>query len=136
MKVDESKSTVGCLNDLQEPLREAAGKYYEMPLSSKEALVSAVNTYADVIADAARRRGDLDINLADCIARCCLVLLAEHWDAASEHERRLVQCACHYFVDDEDEEGDLQSVYGFDDDAELVNVIVEQLGRPDLAIQV
>lgn len=136
MKVDESKSTVGCLSDLPEPLRGAAGKYYELQLSSKDALVSSVNAYADVIADAARRRGDLDINLADCIARCCLVLLAEHWDAASEHQRRLIQCACYYFVDDEDEDGDLQSVYGFDDDAELVNIIVEQLGRPDLAIQV
>ena len=136
MNADVRENTVSCLSDLPEPLRKAAEKYYLLPMTSKQDLVSAVDSYADVIADEARRRGDLDIHLADCIARCCLVLLAEHWDAASEHQRRLVQCACYYFIDDEDEDGDLQSAYGFDDDAELVNVIVEQLGRPDLAIQV
>ena len=53
-----------------------------------------------------------------------------------DHRNRLIQAACYYFVENDDEDGDLQSVYGFDDDAELLNVILEHLDRPDLAIQI
>ena len=53
-----------------------------------------------------------------------------------DHRNRLIQAACYYFVENDDEDGDLQSVYGFDDDAELLNVILEHLDRPDLVIQI
>ena len=113
-----------------------ACELYELPLNSNEQLVAAVESYSQVVTAAARSRSDLDINLADCIARCCLLLLAEHWYSADEHQRRLIQCACHYFIDDDDENSDLDSVFGFDDDAELMNLIVVQLDRPDLAIPI
>ncbi len=53
-----------------------------------------------------------------------------------DHRKRLIQAACYYFVENDDEESGIQSVYGFDDDAELLNVILEHLDRPDLVIQI
>jgi hypothetical protein len=110
------------LGNFPEALRQPVGDFYNLPLASKHELTALINGYADEIARAAERRGDLDVNLADCIHRCCLTLLSEQWDSDGDHR--------------DDEDGDLQSVYGFDEDAELLNVILEHLDRPDLAIQI
>ena len=77
----------------------------------------------------------MDVNLADCSARCALTHLNGRWDGDGDHRKRLIKAACYYYVENDDEDGDLQSVYGFDD-AELLNVILEHLDRPDLAIQI
>ena len=124
------------LEALSDTLRQPASDYYNMPLAPKRELIALINDYADEIARVANRRGDLDINLADCIARCCLTLLNEQWDGEGDHRKRLIQSACYYYVENDDEDGDLQSVCGFDDDAELLNVILEHLDRPDLVIQI
>jgi hypothetical protein len=39
-------------------------------------------------------------------------------------------------VDPEDETGDLESVSGFDDDAEVLNLVLDALRRPDLKVRV
>ncbi len=124
------------LEALPGTLRQPVSDYYNLPLASKRELIALINDYTDEIARVAKRRGDLDVNLADCIHRCCLTLLNEQWDGEGGHHNRLIQAACYYFVENDDEDGDLQSVYGFDDDAELLNVILEHLDRPDLVIQI
>lgn len=124
------------LEALSEALRRPVSDFYNLPLASKRDLIALINDYADEIARVANRRGNLDINLADCVARCCLTLLNEQWDGEGDHRKRLIQLACYYYVENDDEDGDLQSVYGFDDDAELLNVILEHLDRADLVIQI
>ena len=124
------------LGALPDTLREPVSDIYNLPLTSKSQLVALVNNYAEEIAGIARRRGDLDVHLVDCIHRCCLTLLIEQWDSEGNHRKRLIQTACYYFVESDDNDGDTQSVYGFDDDAELINVILEHLERPDLAIHI
>ena len=124
------------LEALPDALRQPFSDFYNMPLAPKRELIALINDYTDEIARVANRRGDLDINLADCIARCCLTLLNEQWDSEGDHRKRLIQAACYYFVESDDEDVDLESVYGFDDDAELLNVILEDLDRPELAIQI
>ena len=124
------------LEALPDTLRQSVSDFYILPLAPKRELISLINGYADEIARVAKRRGDLDVNLADCIARCCLTLLNEQWDDEGDHRKRLIQAACYYFVENDDDDVDLQSVYGFDDDAELLNAILEHLDRPDLAIQI
>ena len=121
---------------LPDDLRQALGRLYDMPLTSKTALEARIIQYADDIEQAATNRGDLDVHLADCISRSCMTLLNEEWDRAEDFGKRLIQAACHYFVESDDEDGDLDSVYGFDDDAELVNEILELLNRQDLTIQI
>ena len=124
------------LEALPDTLRQPVSDYYNMPLAPKRELIALINNYTDEIARVAKRRGDLDVNLADCIHRCCHTLLNEQWDGEGEHRQRLIQVACYYFVENDDEDGDLESVHGFDDDAELLNVILEHLDRPDLVIQI
>lgn len=117
-------------------LRQAAGRLYNLPLTSKSELEALINQYADDIEQAAAQRHDLDVNLAACIADCCGILLNEEWDKAEDRGKRLIQVACHYFFESDDQDGDLESVYGFDDDAELVNEILKLLNRQDLTIQI
>ena len=125
-------STMG----LPDELRQAAGRFYNLPLMSRAALEALINKYADDIEQAAAQRHDLDVHLAACIADCCGILLNEEWDKSEDHGKRLIQAACHYFVESDDEDGDLESVCGFDDDAELVNEILKLLNRRDLTIQI
>ncbi len=124
------------LEALPDTLRQPVSDYYNLPLASKRELTALINDYVNEIARVAKRRGDLDVNLAGCIHRCCLTLLNERWDGEGDHHKRLIQAACYYYVENDDEDGDLQSVYGFDDDAELLNVLLQHLDRPDLVIQI
>jgi len=136
MNSEKESSPERLLEALPDTLRRPVSDFYNLPLAPKCELIALINDYADEIARVAKRRGDLDVNLADCIARCCLTLLNERWDGEGDHRKRLIQAACYYYVEIDDEDGDLQSVYGFDDDAELLNVILEHLDRPDLEIQI
>jgi hypothetical protein len=136
MNLEKESRPDRLLESLPEALRRPVSDYYGLPLAPKRELIALIDDYADEIARAAERRGDLDVNLADCIHRCCLTLLSEQWDSDGDHRKRLIQAACYYFVESDDEDGDLQSVYGFDEDAELLNVILEHLDRPDLAIHI
>ena len=136
MSTKDKGQSSSAATGLPHELRQVVDRLYDLPLKSKPALESMIDKYADDIEQAATNRGDLDVNLAHCIANRCLVLLEEEWDKAGENHRRLIQAACFYFVEDEDEVGDLQSVYGFDDDAALVNAVLDQLDRSDLAIHI
>ena len=122
--------------ELPDELRQALGRLYDMPLTSKSALEVRIIQYADDIERAATKRGDLDVHLADCISRSCMTLLNEEWDRSEDFGKRLIEAACQYFVESDDQDSDLESVYGFDDDAELVNEIVELLNRQDLTVQI
>ncbi|MBK8397782.1 MAG: hypothetical protein IPL26_21415 [Leptospiraceae bacterium] len=42
---------------------------------------------------------------------------------------------CQYFTQTEDEEDDLNSPVGFDDDAEIINLLIESIGSPVELIQ-
>jgi hypothetical protein len=106
------------------------------PASTRERLVSDLDAYTRRIDASARRRPDLDVNLAEAILRSCRTLLDDDWANLSEEARRLVQLACEYYVDPDDEDGDLESVFGFDDDAEVVNLVLIELGRDDLQIRI
>ena len=80
--------------------------------------------------------GRRDKNPAACIPRCCSILLNEEWDKAEDCGKRLIQAARRFFVESDEQDGDLEPVDGFDDHAELVSEIPALLYRPDLAIQI
>ena len=104
---------------------------------TREELLVAIEKYNQKIELAARNRQDLDINLAHTISQICLNLLDECWENATDIERRLINMVCCYFLEEEDdEEGDLDSVFGFDDDAQVLNIALESIGREDLIIQI
>lgn len=104
------------------------------PLIAPKTLKAQVETYREEVRAAAENNANVDLELAMSIAGSCLSLLATIDGDTSESHHRLVQLACRYFVEEEDEDGDLDSVIGFDDDAEVVNLVAGQLGLDDLKI--
>jgi hypothetical protein len=117
-------------------VRKVVRVFYDLPLLSKIELMSLLEQYAIRIQNAAEYRGDVDARLADCISLCCTRLLREQWDDEALESKRLIQAACLYYVEIDDGDGDMASAYGLDDDAKLLNFVVEHLGRPDLTIRI
>jgi len=111
-------------------------KLLELPLPSKQKLLSDMKSYNAEIDKVAATKPGLDVNLADCLFRACTTLIEEVWDDATDQQRKLIQIACEYFIIKDEEEGDLNSVFGFDDDACVFNAVTEYLDREDLLIQV
>lgn len=68
----------------------------------------------------------VNVALAHEIARRCELLL-ELYDQRDVESRRLIIGAVRYFVSDEDAVGDASFATGFDDDARVVNYVLEQL---------
>jgi hypothetical protein len=77
----------------------------------------------------------VDIDTAARIAATLGHLLDEP-DAYDADERALLRGAVDYFVMRDDGEDDLRSPIGFDDDARVVNAVVDALGRSDLRVEV
>ena len=83
---------------------------------------------------AARESGFVDLDLAERVGNACLTLL-EAWPLLPAYEQRLIQAACLYFADTDDEDDDFTSVIGFEDDAEVLNHVASLVGRDDLLIE-
>jgi hypothetical protein len=106
------------------------------PTSTREHMLAELDAYTVRIDDAARRRPDLDVNRAEGIMRACRTLLDEDWGGLPDDQRRMVQLACDYYIDPDDEDGDLESVFGFDDDAQVLNLVLDALQRSELKVRV
>ena len=117
-------------------VRPLVEKLMREPLVPPDELRSELKSHEQQVDRAAATRGDLDVHLAECIGRSCFVLLDALGPDTPEESRRLTQLACRYFVETEDREGDLGSVFGFDDDAEVLNAVAMKLGRPDLVVSI
>ncbi len=124
------------LETLPMGVRPLVGKLMREHLVPPDELRRELKSHEQQVDRAAAGRGDLDVHLAECIGRSCVVLLDALRPDTPEESRRLVQLACRYLVETEDEKGDLGSVFGFDDDAEVLNAVVMKLGRPDLVVSV
>lgn len=117
-------------------LRTSLEGLLRRPAATREKLGADLDAYTQRIDDAVRSRPDLDVNLAEAIMQACRTLLAEDWAGHSPDQRRLIQLVCDYYVDSDDEDGDLESVFGFDDDAEVLNLVLDSLGRSELRVRV
>jgi hypothetical protein len=124
------------LSDAPEALSSSLERLLERPAETRENLLAQLSEYTLEIDRAARARKDLDVHLAESILRSCTALLEEGWDDLDEGQQRLAQLACDYYLDAEDEDADLESVFGFEDDAEVLNLVLEEIGRGDLKVRV
>lgn len=104
----------------------------EEPLRSADDLRREVRAYQARIEAA---EGNADVELGQQIAEACLGMLDMLEHDVSESHHRFVQLACRYFVEEEDEDGDLDSMLGFDDDAEVLNLVADQLGHPEFKVE-
>jgi uncharacterized membrane protein YkvA (DUF1232 family) len=72
----------------------------------------------------------LDLGLARRIEAQCQALLAGLDSDMDEHQ--LVQAAVRYFIEENDAEGDIVSLVGFDDDAQVIALVARAIGREEV----
>lgn len=60
--------------------------------------------------------------------------LLEAWDGLAAEHRSIVAGATLYFIKNDDAESDTDSIFGLEDDLEVVNVMLDVIGRSDLHI--
>ena len=75
----------------------------------------------------------LDIGAARKIAGVLDNLFSNYEDFPSEH-RSLIVGAARYFIQDLDVDPDSTSVLGLDDDVQVLNYVLDQIGRSDLRV--
>lgn len=74
-----------------------------------------------------------DVDSAGALHRATMALL-ERTSSSPARVRRLAQVAARYFVVEDDGDDDMHSPYGFDDDVEVFNAVVREIGQPEYEI--
>lgn len=105
------------------------------PVLPRADLLAELTAYQTSLPELAAAHPMMDLDLAQRIGAACERLMSLHDDTAPLDQRRLIQAAVRYFIEDEDAAGDLESYMGFDDDAEVVNAVATHLGHPDWRIE-
>jgi uncharacterized membrane protein YkvA (DUF1232 family) len=97
------------------------------PMADPDELGRDIANYLERIRKEERENEFIDVGLAEKVARACRELLTR-WDSFSSEERKLAQAAANYFVLQQDGDDDLECVLGFEDDAQVVNAVMDALG--------
>ena len=96
-------------------------------------LAGDVDAHLEEIRVAAKRNELLPVDLAEEIAGKLQGLLRGLGELPAE-QQRLVIGAARYFVSTQDVNPDTETVLGLDDDASVLNYVLETIGRTDLLI--
>ena len=95
-------------------------------------LFSDVRAYQTMLAQRGQwSDDDVDPALAQALCDASIRLLGTLTDDSPESTRRLIQGAVRYFVLEDDADGDLDSILGLDDDTQVMNAVMDKLGRAD-----
>ena len=124
------------LPEIPDEARELFDRLWLEPEMPVDLLRMQVQDYRQVVHLVGKERERIDVALADRIAQVCLQLLGEISRETPAHERRLIQVAVRYFVEEEDADGDMLSAFGFADDVAVLNAVLTSLGRDELVIVV
>jgi len=105
------------------------------PVSSDELrrLRSRVRTHVDLVDEHSLSNEFVQIDLAQKVASALFKLIDSAPTLSLDHVA-LVRGAAEYFLLTHDEDDDVRSPIGIEDDARVVNHVCDQLGRTDLKI--
>jgi uncharacterized membrane protein YkvA (DUF1232 family) len=106
-----------------------------MPVTATKALSDQITTHVQAVGEALRTNEFIDLTLAKAIASVLQTILAEYSSYPQAHQILIVG-AVRYFIHDGDANRDTASVLGFDDDAAVLNYVLEVINRPDLKVEV
>ena len=129
-----SKTVNAVIERLPEDSAEPFRRLLETPVLDAGDLWMMVREHLVVLREAVEDEELLDGKLGVELAEASEALLNRFPDEESEDSRLLIQAAVRYFVLNEDAEGDMDSLVGFDDDALVFNAVVEELGHADLVV--
>ena len=102
------------------------------PIRDVSELREEVRSYLAKLRDLSGDLEFLDLALAQHLAVRCVALIDGLGPDSPPETQRLVQAAARYFVEDDDAEGDTISPIGFDDDAEVIELVAREIGREDV----
>ena len=75
-----------------------------------------------------------DVETAEAIATSLCSLLGAGLDFGDD-QRALIRGAVEYFLLADDASGDLDDVFGFDDDARVLNSVLDRIGQPQYRVE-
>ena len=99
-----------------------------------ENLTNEVDEHVTQVHLALKANEFLDVNIATKIADILKSLLNE-FDKYPKQKQRLIVGAARYFIKSNDAQADFESLLGFDDDIEVLNYVLVELGCSDMRIQ-
>ena len=99
-----------------------------------EELEVEVEQYVEKVYQLAREGDWIDIDLVQALGSSSLRLLELITPECPPERRALIQAAVRYFTLSDDAQQDFATVFGFDDDAAVLGVVAEYLGRSDLVV--
>lgn len=114
-------------------LQSAYDALLTRPLQDAASLKRLISDYLEELDKRFAEDAVFNLELAESIGKGCLALL-EGFDEHPEDAQRAIQVACVYFVEDDDDDPDLDSVMGFDDDAMVFNHVAWSLGEGSLIV--
>jgi hypothetical protein len=97
-------------------------------------LYREVDEHVDNVRLALKSNEFLDVVIVEKIAGILKNLLVKI-ETYSKEKQRLIVGAARYFVKSNDAQADLGSLLGFDDDVEVLNYVLAELGHNDMRIQ-
>ncbi len=120
--------------DLPSDIQQQFSLCCETPINiDAETLVSRINTHLLQSKLALENNEFLDIKTAENIADALIGLVSKLEDYSQEQQSMIVGAA-RYFILDDDCKPDTKSLLGFDDDAIVINFVLDKLGKPELKV--
>lgn len=114
---------------------EAIIRGYSVSDAEPVTLKQQVQKYVEKVEFETLQNEFINFSLAKKIAEVCILLL-DVYDQYNKEEQKFINAAIQYFLDSNDDEEDLYSPLGFDDDAEILNECLRLLKREDLTIEI
>ena len=96
-------------------------------------LLRKAEVHVECVARARERRAFVNLALAQAILGAIRAVIAD-WDRVPASARSSCRGMILYFCEGADEEDDLDSPIGFEDDAEVLNACLRLAGLPELCI--
>jgi hypothetical protein len=108
---------------------------FEEPLLPLEELIEQLLEYREeIMAEISASVEFVDDELVQALTSRSIELLERIANNYDEEAHRHAQASVRYLMEDYDDDEDLGSVVGFDDDMEIFNAVVVELGHSDLRI--
>jgi hypothetical protein len=96
-------------------------------------LKSQADLYFDRVKEAHEKNSIVNVKLAGAIVSS-IYTVCENWEDISETAKPWCKGMIQYFAKPDDDENDLESPIGFDDDADVLNACLKFANRPDLCV--
>lgn len=114
--------------------REFGSLCDNLPPGEIQQLKEAVQSHVQNVRDALKHNEFLDVSTAEAISRSLTSLLDDYTSLESAG-RKLVVGATRYFIHEQDQTPDTASILGLDDDVQVLNYVLTQIGRADLKVE-